>query len=400
MATEESWLIDERFQALSAATFEGIVISEEGRILDANEQFARMLGYLPDEVIGMDLGQVVASEDHGSVLRAIVVGAEAILEADVVKKDGTRIRVESRGKQIVYRGREVRIAAIRDVSDRKRAEESAEKTRAELEEAVGERTVLLQGMIKTLRAEIVERHRAEEQLRSAHAALEQYATQLRNMAAELAHAEQRERRRLAQILHDHLQQLLVAARMKAGRLRSRVPDGPERQTLDEVDAILNDCITESRSLTVELSPPVLYEAGLTAALRWLAEWMGKTHGLGVDVQSDGQAEPNEESVRVVLFQTVRELLFNVTKHAETPQAWITVSKFSKQQLRIEVRDAGVGFDRAAEKAGTKSDGFGLFSIRERLRVLGGELAIDSAPGEGTRAVILAPLVLAKKRRGK
>jgi signal transduction histidine kinase len=263
-----------------------------------------------------------------------------------------------------------------------------------LEKQVENQTAVLEEMIRTLEAEHLEHLQTEQQLRAAHALLERRTVQLQALAAELTRAEQRERRRLAQLLHDHLQQLLVAARHRLRILQGNSQDIAVAGAAKEVDAILEQCLCESRLLTIELSPPVLYLAGLSAALVWLGDQMCERHGLAVTVQSDREAEPVDESIRLLLFQAVRELLFNVVKHARVDRARVTMTRTPSRETRIEVFDAGAGFDPSHVEASAGPDGgFGLFSIRERLGLLGGQIEIRSAPGKGTRAVIRVPLGL-------
>lgn len=249
----------------------------------------------------------------------------------------------------------------------------------------------------------MERKQAEQQLKALNETLEQRvaertatanrrATQLQALASELTRTEHRERRRLAQILHDHLQQLLYAARLHLDTLRRPGPDGAlPRETIDRIDAFLEECIVESRSLTVQLCPPALYEAGLAAALEWLGRHTEQTSGLNVEVEADSQAEPESEELRVLLFEAARELLFNVVKHAETGRARLATTALPDGAVRLVVSDKGAGFapvDPRLEKAA--SSGFGLFSIRERLELLGGRLHVDAAPGRGTRVTVSVP----------
>jgi PAS domain S-box-containing protein len=218
--------------------------------------------------------------------------------------------------------------------------------------------------------------------------LERKAAQLRALAGELAYAEQRERRRLAQILHDRLQQLLVGARYNLELLRKQSEANTFQETVTRIDGFLDECIKTSRSLTAELSPPILYEAGLAAALKWLGRWFWETHGLTVRVIADEQSLPDSEELRVTLFQAVRELLFNVVKHAKVKQAEVRLSRPAKDQVKILVSDKGAGFELATLQAlEGKAGGFGLFSLRERLESLGGQLEVDSAPGRGSRFVL-------------
>ena len=249
----------------------------------------------------------------------------------------------------------------------------------------------------------MERKQAERQLKALNETLEQRvaertatatrrAAQLQALAAQLTQAEHRERRRLAQVLHDHLQQLLYAARLGLETLRRRdSADSSTQETIDRVDALLGECIAESRSLTVQLCPPVLHEAGLAAAVEWLARHIEQTCGLNVEIEVDPQAEPESEGIRILLFEAVRELLFNVVKHAETGRARVAMTVAPGGEVRMTVSDQGAGWAAADAKLDhTTTSGFGLFSIRERLELMGGRLEVETAPGRGTRVSIWAP----------
>ena len=229
----------------------------------------------------------------------------------------------------------------------------------------------------------MEKRRAEESLR-------ERSEQLRALASELTLAEHRERRRVAGILHDDLQQYLVGAKMRVASFQ-RGTEEELRRTAVEVEELINQSIEVTRSLTRELSPPVLYEGGLVPALEWLGRWMQEKHGLKVDLTTEESVTAETEDVRVLLFQTVRELLFNVVKHAQVTTVSVHVSRLDGQ-IQIVVSDNGVGFDPAQLRhAGSSWSGFGLFSIRERLDLLGGRMEVESAPGKGSRFRLVAPL---------
>lgn len=216
------------------------------------------------------------------------------------------------------------------------------------------------------------------------------AAQLQALALELTHTEQRERRRLAKMLHDDLQQTLYAARLNLGTLRGIVEDGV-REKIEQVDRLLDESIARSRSLTMELSPPVLYEAGLPAALEWLGRYMEERYGLTVEVCADSLPDAIPEELRLLLFHATRELLFNVIKHAAADCARVAVFSPSEGEVQVLVSDDGVGFDpNDANDEKTLTGGFGLFSIRERLELLGGGVEIDTAPGRGTRVGMTVP----------
>lgn len=230
----------------------------------------------------------------------------------------------------------------------------------------------------------------EQRVAERTAVVERQAAQLRRLAADLTDTEQRERRRLAQILHDHLQQMLAAARMRLSQLIRRAVDPQQREGMDWLNNLLGECIEQSRSLTAELSPPVLYDVGLSAALDMLARQMQQKYELAVRVETDGQVDPIDENLRVLLFQVVRELLFNAYKHAQTGEVCVRLAG-AGDRVRLTVSDDGVGFDTALlDGEATASTSFGLFSIRERMKLMGGSVEVDSAPSKGTRIVITAP----------
>ena len=231
-------------------------------------------------------------------------------------------------------------------------------------------------------------------LKTSHDLLEKVVLQrtkdLREAALALTRAEHEERRRLAHVLHDNLQQLMCAAKMRLGILgMTKNNNASIHEQVAEISSLLQDAIDASCSLAHELSPPTLREQGLAAALEWLAGWMRDKHRLAVEVVYDGAKLTADGTLNTFLFESVRELLFNVTKHALVPCARVIVEHTENGWLRVHVEDDGPGFDPATLKPGA---GFGLFSIRERARFFSGSFDIDSAPGRGSRFTLLVPLV--------
>ena len=218
------------------------------------------------------------------------------------------------------------------------------------------------------------------------------AQQLRALAVELGQAEQRERQRLAKVLHDQLQQLLVGARFRLAAAQNKTETATVRRSIQHVSKIVEEATEIARSLTTELSPPALQEGGLAGGLQWLGRQMKLKHGLKVQVQADGAANPASEDVRLLVFEAVRELLFNVVKHAGVDRARVGLTKVGDTQIQVIVSDQGAGFD-AVDLASQSSAGghFGLFSIRERLKYFDGHLKMHSAPGRGSQFTLVVPL---------
>jgi CheY-like chemotaxis protein len=209
------------------------------------------------------------------------------------------------------------------------------------------------------------------------------------------HAEKKEKRQLAKILHDHLQQLLVAAKMNTSVIRAKTEDKDIHEIADSLTKMLNEAIQASRTLTADLSPPILHEKGLAAGLGWLQRQMREKHGLTLRVTADAAAEPVSEQVRIFLFEAVRELLLNAIKHARVERAQVRMQLIESGEIELVVEDNGIGFDPAqVENIQSTTGGFGLFSIRERLNYLGGRMHIDAAPGQGSRFTLIAPARLA------
>ena len=216
--------------------------------------------------------------------------------------------------------------------------------------------------------------------------------QLRAMASELAQVEQRERGRLAAILHDNLQQLLVAARIQISMVNQVLLPVKERNALSSANNIIGQAIADSRALTVDLSPPILHGAGLGAALKWLAGRMAELHCFTVNLSIDRRAEPQTESLRVLLFETVRELVFNSCKHSGCASVGVAITREQNDWVRVVVEDAGKGFDPKALRASMASgERLGLFRVQQRLAHIGARLVLACEPGVGTRVEILALL---------
>ncbi len=210
------------------------------------------------------------------------------------------------------------------------------------------------------------------------------AAELRRTTLQLATAEQRERDRLARILHDDLQQLLLATQWNLRSLKNRVTT--DRQLGDEVDRaieLLNQSIETSRSLSRDLSPPVL-EAGLLPAIGWLVQFFQQGYLFDVTVQAEGSFLAVPDDIRDFAFQSIRELLLNASKHSNTNRAELQLKNHGTF-LEVTVSDLGVGFDPVSLQYG-----FGLSHISSRVARLGGELRVESRPERGATFRLIIP----------
>ena len=255
-----------------------------------------------------------------------------------------------------------------DITDRKRAEEALRRS----EEQLAERTVLA----------------------------EWRAFQLQRLAAALTEAEEGERRRLSQVLHDHLQQILVGARLHLDTVQDMTQDDRLAAGLKKTQSLLSEAIEASRSLTAELSPPILYDQGLVAALEWLCYQAQEKFRLTTSVEADPRADLKGEGIGSFVYQAARELILNAAKHGHATAVAIRLSHMDDDYIRLAVTDDGAGCEPERLTPRGDAGGFGLFSIRERLDLIGGSLEITSTPGQGTQATIIAPCKAAPSRRSR
>jgi len=343
---------EERFRRLVELSPDGICIHVEGRVVFINSAGAKILGAAsPAEVVGravLDFVHPDYKENTRKRARHIYEEKTKIsfIEEKLIRLDGTIVDVETAAISFNYQGKPAVQIVVRDITERKQAEEK----------------------------------------------LLDYQGQLRSLASEVSLAEERERRRIATELHDRVSQTLGMSKIKLAALQELTSCTGFAGALEEIKELVDRSIQDMRSLTLELSPPVLYELGFEAALEWLAEHMLSQHGIYTEFENDGQPQKSvPDDVQVLLFQATRELLFNVAKHARADHARISVRKDSSR-IRITVEDNGAGLN--VSELGphvNKNGGFGLFSIRERLEHLGGHIEIESEPGSGTRVTLVAPL---------
>ena len=239
--------------------------------------------------------------------------------------------------------------------------------------------------------DITRRKKAEQELIT-------YQNQLRQLTTELSLLEERNRRKFAVRAHEDIAQNLSAAGLKLKSLLDSSASSEDKHKGEEIIRLISLTIENIRSMSYELSSPVLYELGFVPAVEWLTENVEKRHGISSQFIDDGLSKPIAMDMQVLLFHAVRELLTNAEKHSKAKHITVDV-KHLDGRIRIEVRDDGTGFEPSKpSRRGDGSSGFGLFSIYEGLGYAGGRLEIDSAPGHGTIAILEAPLDIKNKEK--
>ena len=353
------------FEMESDAIF--LVDSEVGQILDVNLAAQTLYGYSREDLLSkrnVDLSAEPEQTRHRTrKAEKDLVPLIRIALRKHRKSDGSVFPFEITARAFTLNGRRVLIAAIRDITQRVKAQELMASWNVALEKRVVERT-------------------AEAERRTG---------QLHRLTGRLIRAEEDERKRISDVLHDDLQQTLVAARMTLGIVIQSVKRVTAVEALQQVDGMLSQSIRLTRNLVQEIAVPAVKEGDLPVAIGWIAQQMQDRFGLLVEL-TVGEGLPSvSENVYHCLYRAVQELLFNVVKHANTRQAEVSVGLCEGGLVRVAVTDRGAGFSTASlAMEGKKDVGIGLHRIRERIEGLGGHIEVVSAEGEGTRVVVTVP----------
>jgi PAS domain S-box-containing protein len=343
---------EDRYRRLVELSPDAIYVQQEGRIAFINAAGARLMGAPDPAELREQLGlEFIHEEDRGNAEKMFLQVEEEgvtvpLLQLRYVRPDWTTVDVEAAVAPFTFKGRRSALVIARDVTERK---------------GMQERILLYQKELYTVASE---------------------------MSSLESRVEERERHLIAADLHDYVGQNLVVLNFKLGAFRKALSDPDAARHVDELRDLILRTIEYTRSLTVELSPPILVELGLTDAIESLAEAFEKAHGIRVCVEDDGVAKETDGDTRYLLFRCVRELLMNAVKHSRSDSVRISLEA-QRANVQIVVADNGVGFD--ADRVAGKKGGFGLFSIRERLKRVGGSCEISSGQGEGTRVVLTAPI---------
>lgn len=354
-----------------------ILLDTEQRILLFNSGAARIFGYSPDEALGQPL-DLLLPEHCAAVHRASVRDFAAAAESARPTLMGTQRRVLGRRRDggefpaeatiiKLIEGEQLFFAAIvRDISARCRDEEARCKADEALRHAAGENARLL--------AEV---HTGREQLQE--------------LSHRLIEAQEAERRTIAAELHDQIGQALTIVKMSLQAIPGADSDPNLSPYLAESAGAVERALQQVRSLSLDLRPPMLDDLGLVAALRWYAARQARLAGFSLHLQADPALGRLPPMLATACFRIAQEALTNIARHAQARQVWVELG-WGKGRLQLSIRDDGRGFDaRTAQDRASRGASLGLLGMRERVLIAGGQLSIDSTPGDGTRIQADFPL---------
>lgn len=338
-----------------------------------------------ERIVARDLQRTLERAGYG-VVGSATTGPQAVLQAaqtlpDLVLMDvvlaGDMNGIEAAGE--IRRQREVPVVYLTANGDHAVLEQAKTTEPIAFILKPYDEAELLAAIDIALHQYLVQQHRTLE-----------YQRQLQSLMAELSLAEERERQRIATDIHDRISQTLAVCQMRLDSLAQSIQAPEQTAELESVSQLLERTIRDTSSLVFELSPPVLHQLGLVAALEWFGERLQQEHHLQIQILQEPPLPALNADQRTALFRAVCELMNNVVKHARASRIQITL-KSQNGFLLLIVQDDGAGFTLQSDAPQKRErGGFGLFHVRERLRAWGGSLQIDSSPGAGTRAQIRIP----------
>jgi PAS domain S-box-containing protein len=354
--------------------------------LKAEQEIIRSRDFLQD-IFKTSLDGILVTDALSNIT---MVNAAAVKILGYPRKEllGTRTqKFLETGDEVEKRGKEIQKVLMKKgfLSGYEHKWKKKDGTVVDLEISIGvlkDRKGILRGSVLSFR-DVTERKKAEQKLIESQ-------EQLRSLASQLTLTEERERRRIATDLHDRIGQALAISKIKLGALRESASSLGLGKDVDGIRDLIEQTIQDTRSLIFDLCPPFLYELGFEKAIEWLLEDIQNQHGITTHLKSDGKPKQFDDDIRVLLYQTIRELFVNIVKHAEAKNAGLTIKR-GDHTISLCVEDDGRGFDESAIPFRMqKEGGFGLFRIQERFNYLGGEIRIKSKPDQGTKVFLKLP----------
>jgi PAS domain S-box-containing protein len=342
---------EEQYRTMIETMNEGLSVADKnGTITLVNNRFCSMTGYREDELLGRDVSVILDKENVKILRNQWSLRKKGIAEAyeiTLTRKNGEHVDT---------------LVAPRPIFDEK----------GEFSGSLG------------IFTDISKLKQTERELLS-------YQERLRSLALEMSMVEERERRYITIELQDNLGRALSYCRDKLSELQKNVSSHDIRTSLHEISGLVERSIHYTKTLTYEFSTQILYEKGLEAALKWLGNYFQGLHALTFHFNDDMKPKPLSDETNILLYQAVRELFMNIIRHAHAKNVTTSFERDYKN-IRIQVYDDGIGFDIAKiDSFICGKEVFGLFSIYERLKYLGGQVQVESSPGNGTRFTLIAPL---------
>jgi PAS domain S-box-containing protein len=339
---------EEHLRQLANATFEGIGITEQGRIIEVNNQLAEMHGYRAEELVGRPVADCVAPESRERVIERIRMGYGEPYEHLALRKNGTSFPVEARGRVMSFGGRQVRVTAVRDITQRRQWEEQLRESRE----------------------------------------------QLRALLARLQTSREEERTHVAREIHDHLGQLLTALKLDLRALERRVSLMPDADTraafmgkLVSARDLADETIESVQKIASELRPGILDRLGLAAAMELETQTFQARTAIHCDWSPPDEPVTISQEVATASFRIFQEILTNIARHSQATRVTVRLAR-NGDILVIEAADNGVGIQ---QKDMQNPKSLGLLGMQERAAMLGGAVAFDRNPGGGTRVTVQLPL---------
>jgi PAS domain S-box-containing protein len=365
-ARDDLAMSEQRYHDLLNFAVDGVLIgTRDGVIIEANECICSLFGLKLEDLVGKHIREAPFTSEslmkRPFQLDLVCAGEVVVSERTIRRPDGSEVIVELKTKMMADGTLQ---SIVRDVTERENARKLLESWNATLERRVAERT----------------------------AEVERYARQLQALSGRLVRVEEDERQRFSEILHEDLQQVLVAARMTVDAACSSVSDKAGQASLARVNDMLAQGLRLTRTLVQEIAIPAVRQGDLPFAIDWIARQALEKFGLRVSVTYAETLDPVDKSVYICIYRVLQEVLFNIVKHAGVKEATIEVCREEGNYIRVSVCDKGCGFSVAAQTQSSTGDkGVGLFSIRERVEMLCGRLDVFSAVGKGTTVVLLMPM---------